>query len=57
MRIAVVVPWQAASTRGRKAVLHGGVVLAERFPGMLAPSAQAENFVSANCDFRTQVCS
>lgn len=55
--IAAVVPWQAASTSGRKAVLHGGVILAEHFPGMLAPSAQAENSASANCDFRTQVCS
>lgn len=55
--IAVVVPWQAASTSGRKAVLHGGTMLAQHFPGMLAPSAQAENFASANCDFRTQVCS
>lgn len=34
-----------------------GAILAEHFPGMLAPSAQAENFASANCDFRTQVCS
>lgn len=53
-------------TRGRpagsvqerpEAGLPSGVVLAEHFPGMLAPSAQAENFASANCDFRTQVCS
>ena len=40
-----------------KAVLQGRVMLAQHLPGMLAPSAQAENFASANCDFRTQVCS
>lgn len=34
-----------------------GVMLAQHFPGSRAPSAQAENFASANCDFRTQVCS
>lgn len=41
----------------RQAVLRSRPMLAGPFPGMLAPSAQAENFVSANCDFRTQVCS
>lgn len=56
-----LLPWssgrQAGSVQGRKAVLQSGPMLAEPFPGMLAPSAQAENFASANCDFRTQVCS
>lgn len=33
------------------------VMLAGHFVGMLAPSARAENFAAANCDFRTQVCS
>lgn len=55
-RVAAVAPGRQAGER-REGGAVSGVTPAEHFPGMLAPSAQAENFASANCDFRTQVCS
>lgn len=56
IRVAAVAPGRQACKR-REGSAGSGVMLARHFPGMLAPSAQAENFASANCDFRTQVCS
>lgn len=55
----VCVPWASGRllVSGREAGLGRGVMLAGHFVGMLAPSARAENFAAANCDFRTQVCS
>lgn len=55
--------WVAAVAPGRQAWKRRegsavcGAMLAQHFAGSRAPSAQAENFAPANCDFRTQVCS